>query len=623
MSSETNGRLFSCRSFFSFHFEMKRTWFSAMAIVGVLALLTLFLALQYKWLSAVSEAERERMQRRVESDTARLAEDFDREIQAAYYNFQTDADVWKSSAWDEFNARYDFWKERSEHPELIRGIYFFSAAPDAPTLKYDAEKRSFSPVEVTPDLQNLRHRIVSDVKSSAVYDDKFTLVLPIYDGKQGIKQIVVKRTRDDHRPSMVRMPEKFGSLAVMLDEAILKERMLPELATKYFPDGDFKVSVVDKKGRDVYSSLDAATVGGASAKMFDLSPDKLMFFANRESLPRTAERHRPGVVINQRVESHRFSSVEKVNGKETGTFNVELHQPPPTGQLRTSMITSTTSDDAPWTLRVQHASGSIDAYVNSQLNKSFLAGLGIYLLLVGAILAILLSALRSRRFAQRQIDFVSSVSHEFRTPLAVIYSAGENLADGVAKADGQVTRYGELIKGEGKKLSGMVEQILEFAGASSGRQKYNLTATDVNEVIRDAINECGSIIKSGGFTVETDLRSDLPAVKADRSALSRAIQNLIANSAKYSNGSKWIRITSANGNGRVKISVEDKGLGIGAEDLGHVFEPFYRSKQVVDAQISGNGLGLNLVKKIVEAHGGKVSAESEFGSGSKFTIELP
>jgi two-component system, OmpR family, phosphate regulon sensor histidine kinase PhoR len=169
----------------------------------------------------------------------------------------------------------------------------------------------------------------------------------------------------------------------------------------------------------------------------------------------------------------------------------------------------------------------------------------------------------------------------------------------------------------------MVEQILEFAGASSGRQKYSLTPTNVEQVIRDAVTECGSILESGGFSIETELPFGLPEVMADGSALSRAIQNLIVNAAKYSNGSKWIRVAASNGDRRVRITVEDKGIGIASDELGQIFEPFYRSKQVVDAQISGNGLGLNVVKKIVDAHGGKVSAESELGSGSKFTIELP
>jgi signal transduction histidine kinase len=599
---------------------MRRSWYSALIIGAVMLLLTVFLGLQYKWLSEVSDAERERMHRRAETDARRLAEDFDREMQAAYYNFQTGAAGWKSSQWDEFNERYDFWKERTAYRELIREIYFVNAQPDAKPLRYDADARAFVLSDMTPEIQSLRDRIAAEKNPRAVFDDVFAMVLPIYDGDKPVElKHIILRGADGEAPPIVRMPERYGLLFILLDEGTIKTKVLPELAAKYFPENDYKLAVLDKNDQTVFATQDT-TDADATAKMFNMSPDSLMFFANRESMPKVLEQHDRNVVINRRVQNHRFSRIENTNGK---AFNIELQQPGEKGRLRSPMITATDTGNEPWTLRIQHNAGSIDSFVRGERNKSFLIGLGIYLLLVGGILAILLSAMRSRRFAQRQIDFVSSVSHEFRTPLAVIYTAGENLADGVAKEDEQVSRYGELIKGEGKKLSGMVEQILEFAGANSGRQKYSFSNVSITDVVSDALSECRPLVESGGFEIETDLQSGLPTISADRTALSSAIQNLIANSVKYSNGSKWIRVAAANGGGRIKITVEDGGLGISAGELKQIFEPFYRSKPVVDAQISGNGLGLNLVRNIVEAHGGKVWAESKLGSGSKFTIELP
>ncbi|MGH9949132.1 MAG: sensor histidine kinase, partial [Pyrinomonadaceae bacterium] len=205
----------------------------------------------------------------------------------------------------------------------------------------------------------------------------------------------------------------------------------------------------------------------------------------------------------------------------------------------------------------------------------------------------------------------------------VIYSAGENLADGVTKDREQISRYGDLIKGEGKKLSGMVEQIMEFAGARSGRKKYNFADVDIVEIAGNAIEECQPELEENGFEVESELANVLPSVSGDAEALSSAIQNLIRNSVKYSSGSRWVRISAENGNSTIKIAVEDRGIGIAAGDLNKVFEPFYRAKEVVDAQIHGNGLGLSLVKEIAEAHGGSVKVISEIGKGSKFTIEIP
>jgi signal transduction histidine kinase len=168
----------------------------------------------------------------------------------------------------------------------------------------------------------------------------------------------------------------------------------------------------------------------------------------------------------------------------------------------------------------------------------------------------------------------------------------------------------------------MVEQILEFAGASSGRQKYNITDTDAAAIVRDAIAECQPLADADDFAIDVSITTPLP-VKADAPAISRAVQNLILNAVKYSSGSRHVTVTASNGGGAVRIAVEDKGIGIAKSELKQIFEPFYRSKDVVDAQIHGNGLGLSLVKQIVEAHGGTVRAESEIGKGSKFTIELP
>ena len=150
-----------------------------------------------------------------------------------------------------------------------------------------------------------------------------------------------------------------------------------------------------------------------------------------------------------------------------------------------------------------------------------------------------------------------------------------------------------------------------------------MVPTSVDEVVADALADCKPVLDAEKVQVEVCVPSTLPPVTADKAALSRAIQNLIVNSVKYSNGEKWIRVAAENGAGSVKISVEDRGIGISKGDLRSIFEPFFRSRSVVDAQIHGNGLGLSVVRQIVEAHGGTVSAVSKEKAGSTFTIKLP
>ncbi len=603
---------------------MKGSWVTTFAVGGVILLLTLFLGLQYNWLAQASDAERERMQRRADTDTKNFADDFNREIQAAYFNFQTDSATWEKADYTEFNERLEYWKSKTQYPELIRGFVFFGKGSAAP-LMYDEQTKTFARKEMPADLASLRERIATGGSFKPFVEDPYALVMPVHEPEKHIETIIMRR-QPGAQP-VVRVPPQHGFLVIALDRSVISDQLVPDLTAKYFPEGNFRIAIKNKEQAAVFEPTGTIDVPDAKAGLLSLAPDTMLFFGDRGIWSKIEAEKRQGVMIRESVESKTFTHTETVNGKKTGTFTFEL-QPkmpgaPANVKTRTSVIATAGEGADPWTLSVQHSAGSIEKFTSGEFRKSFLIGLGVYLLLVGAIIAIVLSALRSKRFAQRQIDFVSSVSHEFRTPLAVIYSASENLADGVTKDVVQVSRYGNLIKGEGRKLSAMVEQILQFAGARSGKKKYSFSPVSVAAIVDAAIAECRPMLDEKGFEIKSSVDENLPLIKADADALSTALQNLISNSVKYSNGSRSLCITASNGNRRIKLTVEDKGLGIAPDDLKHIFEPFYRAKDVVDAQINGNGLGLALVKDIAEAHGGTVRAKSEVGKGSEFTIELP
>lgn len=285
------------------------------------------------------------------------------------------------------------------------------------------------------------------------------------------------------------------------------------------------------------------------------------------------------------------------------------------------------SEDGGWRLLVKHRDGSLEAAVGNVRRRNLAISFGILLLLGASVGFIVISSRRAERLAAQQMEFVAGVSHELRTPLAVICSAAENLADGVIDNRDQIKRYGGLIRDEGRRLTGMVEQVLEFAGAQSGRKTYELRPTDLNYVIEDAVAACHLQLVEGGFELEKNVPADLPMVNADAAALSRAIQNLLNNAMKYSGDSRWIGLSAESvktDNGEeVQIKVSDRGLGIAPSELSHIFEPFYRGKEVVASQIHGNGLGLSLVKHIVGEHQGRVLVSSNAGQGSQFTLLLP
>jgi signal transduction histidine kinase len=272
---------------------------------------------------------------------------------------------------------------------------------------------------------------------------------------------------------------------------------------------------------------------------------------------------------------------------------------------------------------ITHRSGSVDAAVAQARGKNLAISFGILLILAFSIVMIVVSTGRAQRLARQQMEFVSGVSHELRTPLAVICSAGENLADGLVTGPEHAQIYGTLVRDEGRRLTGMIEQVLDFAGIQSGRKIYNLRPTAIDDVVRQALAACNAQITHLGFLIDLQIGENLPQIQADKPALVRAVQNLIGNALKYSGQSRWIGIRAFADAHALSIVVEDRGVGVPEDEVGHIFEPFYRGRSATDSQISGSGLGLSLVKHIVEAHGGTVEVTSTLGRGSIFWINLP
>jgi signal transduction histidine kinase len=315
--------------------------------------------------------------------------------------------------------------------------------------------------------------------------------------------------------------------------------------------------------------------------LFNLAPNNFGVFANRDLLTTIGSARRSNnsnsSLIFSQIERHSTRVKTAPPEKQTGELKIVRTEEKP--RVKVFQSERLPDDGGAWTLNVQHAAGSLEQYAANTRRKNLAVSFGILSLLAASVGLIFISAQRAKRFAQRQMDFVSAVSHEFRTPLAVIRSAGENLTDGVVREDSQIAQYGALIKREGVKLSAMVEQILEFAGARSGKRKYDLRGeTEVEKIIENALAECEPLIKEKAFTVEKEIAENLPRITADENALSQTIQNLIVNSVKYGNGNSRLKISATNGGGQIKICVEDRGIGIAAKDLKHISSRFIVQK---------------------------------------------
>jgi signal transduction histidine kinase len=227
------------------------------------------------------------------------------------------------------------------------------------------------------------------------------------------------------------------------------------------------------------------------------------------------------------------------------------------------------------------------------------------------------------QLAKLQMDFVASVSHELRTPIAAILSAAENLRDGFVTKRDDITQTSALITDQAAQLGNLVDQVLSFASTAESSQLHPLGDLRIDEVVDDALRSTTSLL--AGFAVERQIQPALPPVVGDFSVLSQCLQNLIVNAVKYSNGNRWVRISAGldERSHQIQLRVHDRGMGIHDADLPHIFDPFYRSSEVVTARIKGTGLGLSIAKRSAEAFGGTLVVSSQVGVGTVFTISLP
>jgi two-component system sensor histidine kinase SenX3 len=209
----------------------------------------------------------------------------------------------------------------------------------------------------------------------------------------------------------------------------------------------------------------------------------------------------------------------------------------------------------------------------------------------------------------------------------VIRTASFNLTGKLAHKPEQVERYGKLIQGEAMRLSALVEQVLLFANARTGSLLRNVSAHFVAALI-DRSLAAARVHLDPALVVVTDVPPDLSMILADELALTHALENLIDNAAKHGgNPELWVGVFARDVEDRgkpfVEISVVDHGLGIPPDEQRSIFEPFYRGRRAMEDQIRGTGLGLDLVKKIAEAHGGSIRVISEPLKRTEFILRLP
>ena len=230
---------------------------------------------------------------------------------------------------------------------------------------------------------------------------------------------------------------------------------------------------------------------------------------------------------------------------------------------------------------------------------------------------------REARLAQAKSNFVANVSHELKTPLSLLSLFSEILELGRIKNEEKKIEYYRIIRHESRRLNKMIDNILDFSKIEAGRKTYNFAEDDMAEVIDDTLSSYRYQIINSGFDVQRNIPASLPPVSIDRDAMAQAISNLVDNAIKYSDDVKQLSITTETRGSNLSIEIADRGIGIPRAEQAKVFEKFYRVSDGLVHDVKGSGLGLSLVKHIIEAHQGTISVESDVGKGSVFRIVLP
>jgi signal transduction histidine kinase len=254
----------------------------------------------------------------------------------------------------------------------------------------------------------------------------------------------------------------------------------------------------------------------------------------------------------------------------------------------------------------------------------FMAAFALLLLVIALGLGATYRVVRHEsEMARLKSDFVANVSHDLKTPLSLIRMFAETLEMNRAPDEATRREYYAVITRESERLTRLIDNVLDFSRIEDGRQRYDIAPTAVEPIVQEVVEAFRYSLAQQGFKVDVDIEPELPELPLDAEAIKQALANLVDNAIKYSGDRRRLKVSARVVDQEVRIDVADEGIGVPPGEARRIFEKFYRVGRSETQGRRGSGLGLALVKHIVEAHGGRVSLDSRVGEGSRFSLRFP
>ncbi len=592
-----------------FQKPFKRLTFTILIFI-VTALCAVLAIMQFRWISRAAEDERDRYYRNIMRAAPRSIDAAYTEIRILSSVIRTTLDGTEERSGELILEKaLAFWREQSLYPGLLKGIWLFLPESGPRYIEAHTEEPAFlsvDPKEIPEGLNEYYQIIQKEITSIEYF------------------QAVTALSKQAYAPLQFMTKEKRKGYAVLsIDIDIFFKDVLPQNLTVNQEEETFKIiphaqgphpenpeappfDDDDENGRYIFYPIPGFTFGTVTLRTRDGSIDpfelkerrlEFQFFGTETVPPLEPEGQQvpgfPGIQIRQWAEDNIL-----------GWLFIDLSKTEIDKRIRYWMITNT----------------ALSAGILCFLLLSLIISFGLYN--------------RTLHLRNTEQEFVASMSHELRLPITVMQAIGDNIAHGISISSERLKEYGREISSESKRLREMVEGILLYSGFQSSNVELNHTCIDLEETVLTAVEEVSELFLDANVDFTADISITQKYIDADKNGIQRIVQNLLLNALHHAHTGEAHKTTVKlivyqHPFRRVRISVEDNGPGIPRREQKSVFKPFFRTRRSIGRQETGSGLGLHIVKRIVELNGGSVSLQSPYNDsagqarrGCRFSVEL-